>query len=144
MGTVNYAEYNAAKDKRCPDCGVRIKYSSTYCRKHSQTGSRSTRWKGGRSTNTQGYVVLSDMRGHPNADSDGRVLEHHFVMSQHLGRAIAPDETVHHKNGIRSDNRLENLEIWTGRHPSGGRVSDKIRYALWVIETYGDDPSRFE
>jgi hypothetical protein len=85
----------------------------------------------------KGYVIICRM-GHLNAKNDrGRMFEHTFVMSQHLGRALRHGETVHHINGIRNDNRIENLELWSSSHPPGQRVSDKIQWAKEFLEVYG-------
>jgi hypothetical protein len=83
--------------------------------------------------------------GHTNKDGyriigvGGKVkLEHRYVMEQHIGRELLPEETVHHINGIRSDNRLENLELWSTSHPKGQRVEDKIAWAKEILKLYGD------
>jgi len=70
-------------------------------------------WKGGR-TNHGGYVRVYN--------NGQRILEHRLVMEQMLGRPMLPTETVHHKNGIRSDNRPENLELRVGQHGKGATI----------------------
>ena len=57
-------------------------------------------------------------------------------MEQHLGRPLLPEETVHHLNGQRSDNRIENFELWSSSQPSGQRVEDKVRWAQEIIRLY--------
>jgi hypothetical protein len=73
---------------------------------------------------------------HSNADVSGQVFMHVVVMSDSIGRPLFPDETVHHVNGVKNDNRLENLELWSSSHPPGQRVEDKLAWAREIIDRY--------
>lgn len=68
-----------------------------------------------------------------------RVREHRAIMEEALGRPLEPHEHVHHRNGVRDDNRWENLELWSTSHPPGQRVEDKVAWAKVILELYGDE-----
>jgi len=90
---------------------------------------------------SHGYwtVVVGPDRRHLVPDSRTREFEHRLVMAEFLGRPLTADETVHHRNGDRLDNRLENLELWSVAQPKGQRVEDKLTFAFALVALYDPD-----
>jgi hypothetical protein len=86
--------------------------------------------------NKSGYVLIW-APDHPDAyKPTNRIPEHRLVMEQVLGRRLLPGENVHHINGVRNDNRPENLELWITQQPKGQRVNDLIEWAKEILERY--------
>lgn len=95
------------------------------CRENGRLGTYQARgeshggWKGGRHENAHGYLLVLMDPDHPFSEMrlcNGYVLEHRLVMAEHLGRPLKCSETVHHVNGDKKDNRINNLQLRQGRH----------------------------
>lgn len=107
-------------------------YCRGFCSKHYTSERRA-----GKLPAKVGYVTR---HGYKCLTIDGKeVKEHRLVMEQHLGRKLSKEENIHHKNGVRDDNRIENLELWSTKQPQGQRPTDKLIYAKEIIEMYGED-----
>lgn len=85
-----------------------------------------------------GYVRVKTP-GHPRGGKHGWVLEHIVVMERVLGRQLEPGENVHHINGIKDDNRPENLELWVTYQPPGQRPADLVKWARGILARYADE-----
>lgn len=126
---------SSTKNCTIPDCS-HLHYAWGYCRSHYR------RWKlhgdplHGRAVrperrrNSAGYNMQ-------RAPDGGWELVHRAVMAKHLGRPLLPGETVHHKDGVRTNNNLANLELMVSFHPPGQRPADLLPWAREVLRRYG-------
>lgn len=93
------------------------------CRSKYFVGDRVCSWKGGRSKTADGYIKIRVPNGTWGIIRKKvpyiNILEHRHVMALHLNRPLRPKEEIHHRNGIKDDNRIENLELRTGPHGTG-------------------------
>lgn len=129
----------------CSVAGCKSKYLALgFCRKHYGA----FRMHGDPTKTSRGPRGKGHIYSGYHYDTKG-VLVHRDIMARSLGRPLLRSETVHHKNGVRSDNRLVqghelccpgtccNLELWSKSQPSGQRVRDKVAWAHEIIRLYG-------
>lgn len=87
----------------------------------------------------------TDPKGYRHIHVGGKqVFEHRFVMERTLGRSLLPSETIHHRDGNRSNNSQGNLEIWVRSQPCGQRIEDKLEYASRILKQYGNPSDSVE
>lgn len=132
--------WQRARARPCEDCGTPTSREGiercVACSNKAKAGDKHHKYKSGRHTTPSGYVYLSGYQDHPNANAVGQISEHTLVMSRKLGRPLIKGENVHHLNGVRNDNRPENLELWSRVQPPGQRVEDKVAWAIEILQTY--------
>ena len=131
-GTTEYVKVSTVRDglKSGTFTGMCQKCWTTQPKTQS-SGPQNKNWRGGKRITPKGYVMIRKPE-HPKAQN-GYIQEHRYVIEQHLGRYLLPKESVHHKNGSKQDNRLENLELWGSNHSSGQRYEDMTTFDLEAI-----------
>ena len=111
----NYKHGNRTNNKICKNCGIEISCSATFCRSCATTiqlqdPTRNPNWKGG-VIYERGYRLIFIPEYNTNT-SCSYEYEHRLIMEKHLGRKLKSTEIIHHINGIRDDNRIENLMLF--------------------------------
>ena len=150
-----YAGVAAYPQCEAPNCARKaiyfaIKYNKYYC------GAHYIRAKSGRKSMAdpvapgRRYCEINDTRidaggytrvkifSNGSNNKEDWPLEHRIIMERHIKRPLQKHELVHHKNGVKTDNRIENLELCTWSQPPGQRVADKLKWARELIAKYGD------
>ena len=114
------------------------KYCSPECRHEMIRRKAYTRFQSGdikKHVKRHGYVWMS-IPALANNGKKTEMLEHRWVMSQHIGRDLFSEETVHHIDGVRDHNDISNLELFSSRHGPGQRVVDKVQFAIEILTLY--------
>jgi hypothetical protein len=144
---IHQARINLSVEPRpCETCGKVYRprpnnigrFCSRQCNFDGQRGKKAPNWLGGRHIDPQGYARVCRPDHPAAAGRGGYVKEHRLVMEEHLGRYLWPNENVHHINGKRDDNRIENLELWVISQPKGQRAQDLLAWAKEIIDLYGE------
>jgi len=102
--------------------------------KQRMSGENNPGWNGGLgSKNSRGYIVIKH-------GENRNKLQHRVIYEEYYGIKLTETQNIHHKNGIKTDNRIENLELWDSSQPYGQRIEDKIEYYHNFIMQYKNHP----
>ena len=128
--------------QNCIDCGKLVDWRSKRCRpcynkwlakKQRQVGIHSSNWKGGR-RKIRGYIYIHAPE-HPRHNSSNLIAEHILIWEEANGRPLPKGWVVHHINGIKDDNRSENLFAMPKKNHTSGMLLKEIQKRLRAIET---------
>lgn len=101
----------------------------------NRSGEKHWNYKGYSYKHSKGYIMIHRPE-HPRADRRGYVLEHRLIMEKKIGRYLFPTEDVHHKNEVKDDNRIENLELLThGKHTTLTNTIDMSNRICSICKT---------
>ena len=116
-------------------CGKSMQRKSSTCHNCHNKKGLSAKPEGHKFYHKKGYKLIK-VSNHPRAKSNNFVFEHIVVMEKYLDRYLKKGENIHHLNGIKDDNRIENLELWIKPQPTGIRAKDAVKWAKEILERY--------
>jgi hypothetical protein len=99
-----------------------------------ESGQNSVNWKGGKHKSKHGYIWVRITPDSFFYNGRRYILEHRLIMSEHLHRKLLPWEIVHHKNGVKNDNRLENLQLLGCRGKHNTQIARNLKGQFKKIE----------
>jgi|TARA_B110000483_G_C18040298_1_gene482330 hypothetical protein len=136
----NKADYNVGgiKAKKTTHCGCeRPEVVSTYL--DIVNGKLVT--SANKSTNKGGYVTYSINNGEYNGNIfHGPYSGHKLIYEMYNGVTLTSNQNIHHKNGVRDDNHIDNLELWDTSQPAGQRVLEKLSYYFELVKSHSNNP----
>lgn len=106
-------------------------YGQKFCSR--ECGYKGRKWRPG---NPEGYIHHGTGYIRVSIGGQKKAFKHRQVMAEMIGRPLRREESPHHKNGQRADNRPDNLELWSKKQPPGQRVIDKVEFALEMLRLY--------
>jgi hypothetical protein len=133
----NFSKFNHCTISDCTKRHIAKGMCQMHYRRDRLYGDPNTIKNIGRKIDKGGYVQVRTESG--NGSKGKYTYEHRLVMQKMIGRTLVKGETVHHKNGIRNDNRPNNLELWSEAQPYGQRVEDKVAHAIEILQQYAPE-----